>query len=73
MNNVVQKTCMLFLGNVMQTIEGPFEHIEGLLLKGVGCGNNLHTILDVVDVGVGGFACKVPSHHLHCEDYNELL
>jgi hypothetical protein len=29
--------------------------------------------LDVVDVGVGAFACKVPSHHLHCEDYNELL
>ncbi len=55
MNNVVQKTCMLFLGNVMQTIEGPFENIEGLLLKRVGCGNNLHTILDVVDVGVGGF------------------
>jgi hypothetical protein len=46
------------------------ENIEGLLLKGVGCGNNLHTILDV---GAGGFACKVPSHHLHCEDYNELL
>jgi hypothetical protein len=54
-------------------LKGPIENIEGLLLKGVGCGNALHAILDLVDVGVGGFACKVPSHHLHCEDNNELL
>ncbi len=82
LNIVIQKTYM-FLSFCLiisfswvvscKHLKALSEEIEGLLLKGVGCVNNVQTILDVVNVGVGGFACKVSSHHLHCEDYNELL
>jgi hypothetical protein len=53
-----------------------FKEIEGLWLKGVGWENNLHGILDVLDVGVGGFAFiiahKVLGHDLHCVEHDEL-